>query len=1100
MKKNFLYVASMLALICFASKAVEEGAATKLKRTTSSIDLGDFYKGKKAVGDIGEKLVKFMQKNPQATIPLREVFGNTNEVSVMNELFDLAQNIGYEERKVKRGEGEKEETYYAVDISYPAIKRFASSLVGNSESTLKSILEKYGEISHVAGDKTKTDISGDRLNAFVEHAMLFFDLSKLENSDDRNKVREWMKTVAANYSGFQRIMLMMMSLCLDFRKGVIVETPLKIKIEKTMGFSCFFCETIGIDKNCFSENQRLAPYALIHEGGHAIHHHIFGKSFYNDAIPFFVSSVSSSDALLDKFFPMLKSDNFPEKKEVLDNIEKVVEAEGISKKLSEAISSGKKIEELDSREQTILNIFYVIIGQGFGSIVFGDGWEDKTIADLLTQQNIALALYMRTLMFSTFKDGYWTEDQDPDLKSIDNLKNNWLSLEEILTMFGIIPFYLNDKLIILEDRQNEQIFHLRNTQDGEVKKVYRTHALHPPIDKMDELLSKILGVEKGIFFNCNIERDKLILPSNPVYSEEDNLPSSELFFKNSKNPMLTNALYSGITQGNNAFVKKLLTKITAEEISKPNADGKTLLGAAIEANNTEIVDILLNIAAGKGYSEDIVKLLLNEGASTNLKDSQEEYPLHLAVKARNLNIVRSLLSFRNALCKREGWLRADPRSLRLDPNVKNSQGETPLLIAVKEKQVEIVVCLMRNGADFSIQDQERNTPLYIAVESGNTEMVRSLLIYVKRDRLSKGCNIKNSSGKTPLHIAVKKNQVEIVKCLMNHEANLNIQDQEGNTPLHIAVESGNTGMVQLLSSYSEGKIDCLSRGFNIKNSSGEIPLHMAIRNGRLDMVELLLRDSRSRNIRNSSGDTPLHIAVNLGNTEMVKLFLGVEMSPNIKNSSGDAPLHIAARMGNKALVEAILDKPIVSPMFSIKVEPNIQNSQKETPLHIAVRGGHMNIVDLLLERGAVDYPNSFGQTPLHVVAYKPVFTDADEAVVRSLLADRRINLNAEDNLKNTPLHYAALYNNRLLTQLLLDKGANPNAQNREGDTPLHCAVQAANNGAGEVVQLLLNKKANPHIGNSKKETPRDVAVSRKNSEDVIRLLPESNSLRRFIGK
>ncbi|MDR1334500.1 MAG: ankyrin repeat domain-containing protein [Holosporaceae bacterium] len=934
MKKNFLYTILMLTLICFDYKVAGENNIIRLKKTNSFLDLGAFYKEKKPVKNIYEQFEKFQEKNPSAKLPSYNV---SSVLSVMIELFDLSQKIGYEGRK------KGEETWFVIDTSRPVIERFANSLL-KGESTkshgywiLKDILKEYGKISHANGDKTKTNISNAGLDNFTKRAASFFDLREL-NAADQNKIKEWIKSIAANYSGFQRIMLMMIILCIDFCEGVIIETPLKIKIEKIKEGPSHFSHSdsaIRLEESYFSEAQQWAPATLFHEVSHVVHYHICREYFYDNAIPFFVSSVSSSDALLDKFFPMLTKDNLdPEKNAVLRRIENAVKKEGISEKLLITMNSGKNIEEFDWRERTILNILYVIIGQGFGSILFGSGWENKTIVELLVPRNIALVLYVRALVFSTFRYGYWDKEDDPNLQSIDELKNRWLDLEEMLTIFGMIPFYFNNKFIVLEDRQNEQIFNLRNERERRTK-VYRMHAESPSAPEMNTLLSKFFN-QKGItFFNNDTERNKLVFPSKSIHIEDTSkgaVFSSRLFSKNSEDPLrevifdIENSeyiLHSLAELEKSEALKSLSDKITTEKVNELNTHGKTPLSVAVCNNNGEIVELFLSKGANlntevpyyketplhiaiRNGQKEMVEFLLDTGADPSFKSSRGETPLHVAAikiiddgaaleKLSSVPDARTLLEESQSLLAVCGRSLATARLLladeRTDPNAQNSQGKTPLHVAadnpvaVRPKKAFVELLLANEKTDPNVKDNWKDTPLHYAARCGNKIAAKLLLDDERTDP-----NIKNSRGETPLHAAVvmsnmQDREVLVELLLANKKTNPNVEDNWKNTPLHHSSKRKKAAKLLL----DDERTDP-----NIKNCHGETPLHRAVHDCDTATIGLLLANKKTNpNIKDSSENTPLYYATLYKNKKIIKLLLGGGAKPNVENPSTETPADTA---------------------------------------------------------------------------------------------------------------------------------------------------------------------------------------------------------------
>jgi ankyrin repeat protein len=119
----------------------------------------------------------------------------------------------------------------------------------------------------------------------------------------------------------------------------------------------------------------------------------------------------------------------------------------------------------------------------------------------------------------------------------------------------------------------------------------------------------------------------------------------------------------------------------------------------------------------------------------------------------------------------------------------------------------------------------------------------------------------------------------------------------------------------------------------------------------------------------------------------------------------------------------------------------------------AARDGNLEEVRSLIDRGArVDAEDNIKRTPLHRAAWR------GQAEVAGLLIDRGARVDAEDNIKWTPLHWAAAYDRTEVMRLLLDRGANVDAEDAAKQTPLHFA---ALHGHVEVAGLLIDRGADP---------------------------------------
>src|SRR5438128_2133014 len=97
----------------------------------------------------------------------------------------------------------------------------------------------------------------------------------------------------------------------------------------------------------------------------------------------------------------------------------------------------------------------------------------------------------------------------------------------------------------------------------------------------------------------------------------------------------------------------------------------------------------------------------------------------------------------------------------------------------------VLAVVMPSEADPSLvntNNEAGQTPLYLAVQNRQKEEVESLL------RQGADVNAKNRVGWTPLHLAVQLEQREVAELLLDKGAEVNVKDSRGQTPLHLATK------------------------------------------------------------------------------------------------------------------------------------------------------------------------------------------------------------------------------------------------------------------------------------------------------------------------
>lgn len=120
------------------------------------------------------------------------------------------------------------------------------------------------------------------------------------------------------------------------------------------------------------------------------------------------------------------------------------------------------------------------------------------------------------------------------------------------------------------------------------------------------------------------------------------------------------------------------------------------------------------------------------------------------------------------------------------------------------------------------------------------------------------------------------------------------------------------------------------------------------------------------------------------------------------------------------------------PIEKEKVNINLCNIDGYTALHVAAKFGRVEILRLLLDSGALINVKTY-KTRYNVFHIACLYNHIK--IVQEILECGGSNIDVQDSLGNTPLHYAAMQANEKMVEFLLKKGADINIKNLDNKTP-----------------------------------------------------------------
>lgn len=274
--------------------------------------------------------------------------------------------------------------------------------------------------------------------------------------------------------------------------------------------------------------------------------------------------------------------------------------------------------------------------------------------------------------------------------------------------------------------------------------------------------------------------------------------------------------------------------------------------------------------------KDFVKRSFKDGST----------PLHFALKTKKIN-----------------KLLIELIALYSDLNQKNSEGKTPLEVAIEKKEYLVAYLFVKKGAQLEVSNLKRlefikeiNSAL--EKEHQHEFVLNSLIDHLNKQAFMSLCE------------AQAFDPVEF-KRLLTIEGFIESDVGSGYTPLQYAIACTYHGDKHYLSDSTTAKIVAMSLitagavvDKNKIKKSEYSPLALAIKANQLDLLSMMLEKGADPNHVNQDGNTLLTTAVNHAyDLGIIERLLLEGADPMAKNRDGNSALCIA--LGKKSLAEKL---------------------------------------------------------------------------------------------------------------------------------------------------------------------------------------------------
>ncbi|KAF9608158.1 hypothetical protein IFM89_007544 [Coptis chinensis] len=372
--------------------------------------------------------------------------------------------------------------------------------------------------------------------------------------------------------------------------------------------------------------------------------------------------------------------------------------------------------------------------------------------------------------------------------------------------------------------------------------------------------------------------------------------------------MKNNALHVAAKLGHKLFCQKVLQLGPRSLLCQKNAKEDTPLHVAARAGHSELVNLLIDYYrrplngvalaldsergthdTGNGTGSSVETQRDIEGGEGleplwTMKNLEQNTALHLALKNRHEDIALSLLDLEQGLSC-----------------FVNSDGESPLFLAVEANCHGVVRKILNHESSFSFDGPNGQNPLHAAVTVKSATSAY-LLLHRTPELIQK----MDKDGQTALHYATVANSLTMIRLLLKRDTSaVYIFDNDGLSPLLIAAHSGTASAVKAILKFCPDTIELLNR-------DGRNVLHLAVESNTGTVVRSLLKMPEIQELINEAdhaGNSPLHLATKNHHYRIVKELMRTKsIDLNAKNKEGSTALDICESQWELSLQQRFIWK------------------------------------------------------------------------------------------------------------------------------------------------------------------------------------------------